>query len=209
MSLPLDLRFTNPTAPLFIDVEADDIETLFVISTTQVSGSQTRGGKSNSQEPQAAQSRKRPREPSSDGATPAPMSVPGSTRPKRPMKAVHRIDLPTPSRTTPNRTSMGPPSSMPMGPPSSISNRVQEPLFLPSLSQLSVQEQQSMEEAGLAGITSMEDLDQLFDDEGLDEEINGFGGASQVIHVADGEDMVFAPTQEPSVERTFKPLFHD
>lgn len=226
MSLPLDLRFTDPTAPLFIDVEADDIETLFVISTTQVSGGaqQTRGAKSNSNSngQQSSQSRKRPREPSSDGA-----SVPGSTtRAKRPLKAVHRVDLPTPSRATPSRTSMGPPSSLPMrppsmGPPSSVPNRpIQEALFLPSLSQLSVQEQQSMEDAGLAGVTNMEDFDELFNDNGLEEEINGFGGSSQFAqipdggaspfaNVPDGEDMVFAPTQEPNVERAFKSLFDD
>lgn len=38
MSLPLDIRFTDPAAPLFIDVEGDNSETLFVISTSQVHG---------------------------------------------------------------------------------------------------------------------------------------------------------------------------
>lgn len=36
LSLSLDLRFTDPSAPLFIDVEGDNTETLFVISTSQV-----------------------------------------------------------------------------------------------------------------------------------------------------------------------------
>lgn len=77
-----------------------------------------------------------------------------------------------------------------------------------------------MEDAGLAGVTNMEDFDELFNDNGLEEEINGFGGSSQFAqipdggaspfaNVPDGEDMVFAPTQEPNVERAFKSLFDD
>ncbi|KAF9010669.1 Rad9-domain-containing protein [Cyathus striatus] len=38
MSLSLDLRFTDPAAPLFIDVEGDSSDILFVISTSQVQG---------------------------------------------------------------------------------------------------------------------------------------------------------------------------
>lgn len=41
MALPLDLRFTDPAAPLFIDIEGDATETLFVIATTQVRGAPT------------------------------------------------------------------------------------------------------------------------------------------------------------------------
>ncbi|OBZ73734.1 Cell cycle checkpoint control protein RAD9A [Grifola frondosa] len=37
-SLPLDIRFTDPSAPLFIDIEGDLSETLFVIATSQVQG---------------------------------------------------------------------------------------------------------------------------------------------------------------------------
>jgi cell cycle checkpoint control protein RAD9A len=39
LSLDLHLRFTDPAAPLFIDVEDEDCNTLFVISTSQVPGS--------------------------------------------------------------------------------------------------------------------------------------------------------------------------
>jgi cell cycle checkpoint control protein RAD9A len=38
LSLDLHLRFTDPAAPLFIDVEDEDCNTLFVISTSQVPG---------------------------------------------------------------------------------------------------------------------------------------------------------------------------
>ena len=41
MALPLDLRFTDPAAPLFIDIEGDATETLFVIFTSQVQGAPT------------------------------------------------------------------------------------------------------------------------------------------------------------------------
>ncbi|KAF9051091.1 hypothetical protein BDZ89DRAFT_524459 [Hymenopellis radicata] len=36
ISVTMDLRFTDPAAPLFIDVESDGLQALFVISTSQV-----------------------------------------------------------------------------------------------------------------------------------------------------------------------------
>ncbi|KAL1744775.1 Rad9/Ddc1, partial [Schizophyllum fasciatum] len=39
MGLPLDLHFTDAAAPLFIDIEGDSLDALFVISTSQVPGS--------------------------------------------------------------------------------------------------------------------------------------------------------------------------
>ncbi|KAL1670054.1 Rad9/Ddc1, partial [Schizophyllum commune] len=39
MGLPLDLHFTDPAAPLFIDIEGDCFDSLFVISTSTVPGS--------------------------------------------------------------------------------------------------------------------------------------------------------------------------
>ncbi|TFY53994.1 hypothetical protein EVG20_g9883, partial [Dentipellis fragilis] len=77
MSLSLDLRFTDPAAPLFIDVEGDSIESLFVISTSQVPGGAHPNSKSNSVSASASaaasgmtasqQSRKRARGGDADG----------------------------------------------------------------------------------------------------------------------------------------------
>ncbi|KAH7888735.1 Rad9-domain-containing protein [Phlebopus sp. FC_14] len=41
MGSTLDLRFTDPAAPLFIDVEGDESDCLFVISTSQIQGAPT------------------------------------------------------------------------------------------------------------------------------------------------------------------------
>ncbi|KAF7376107.1 hypothetical protein MSAN_00025500 [Mycena sanguinolenta] len=76
MSLALELRFTDPAAPLFIDVEDDNADTLFVISTSQVPGAPMPSQAS------TVNSRKRERE-----ETPRDFA-----RIKKPMKAVQRTD---------------------------------------------------------------------------------------------------------------------
>ncbi|KAA1469006.1 hypothetical protein DENSPDRAFT_552806 [Dentipellis sp. KUC8613] len=58
MSLSLDLRFTDPAAPLFIDVEGDSIESLFVVSTSHAPGANANANNANSRSnPSAAASR--------------------------------------------------------------------------------------------------------------------------------------------------------
>ncbi|KAI6149983.1 Rad9-domain-containing protein [Pisolithus thermaeus] len=42
-SSPLELRFTDPAAPLFIGIEGDEFECLFVISTSQIQGTPADG----------------------------------------------------------------------------------------------------------------------------------------------------------------------
>lgn len=59
MSLSLDLRFTDPAAPLYIDVEGDSLEALFVISTSQVHGAVTGAPSQLYQPPSANKKRER------------------------------------------------------------------------------------------------------------------------------------------------------
>ncbi|KAJ7287580.1 hypothetical protein C8J57DRAFT_591326 [Mycena rebaudengoi] len=133
MSLTLDLRFTDPAAPLFIDVDGDNSDTLFVISTSQPPGI-----------PASSQAsvirKKRERE-----ETPRDF-----VRAKKPMKVVQRTDvaalvqadraarsqsrntesMPPPSvppRSYQSRDEDTPDTQMTPGP-----SRTREPLFLPS-----------------------------------------------------------------------------
>ncbi|KZP11597.1 hypothetical protein FIBSPDRAFT_756546 [Athelia psychrophila] len=67
MTLALDMRFTDPASPLFIDVEGDNSETLFIISTSQVAtnslpSSQSTSSGKNTGSRQSSVSLKRSRE---------------------------------------------------------------------------------------------------------------------------------------------------
>jgi cell cycle checkpoint control protein RAD9A len=190
MSLALELRFTDPAAPLFIDVEGDAVDILFVISTSQVPGVPTTSSQRNSQ---VANSKKRDREQSAN-ETP---------RIKKPMKAVQPAGPETlQSRSNSNsRSGSHIPGSMP--PPSFIPNRgisqmpqsqefgrnrvpssfdpppsmrQKEPLFLPS-SQMSAADEEVLRATGL-GVESMDahELADLLEGEG--EEVD-FSFASQ------------------------------
>jgi len=182
MSLAIDIRFTDPAAPLFIDVEGDNSETLFVISTSQVHGAITGAP---SQNFVTSGAKKRERE-----------ETPLELKNKKPMKVVQRVDPRTPSAVhtpgpiPPSRNflagpsqrntsydAMPPPSFIP--PPASLREEApRQPLFLPpSSSQLSAADEAILRSTGL-GIESM-DAEQLADLlEGDGEEV-AFDFASQ------------------------------
>lgn len=160
MSLSLDLRFTDPAAPLFIDVEGDSLEALFVISTSQVHGAVT-GAPSQHYQPPANKKREREEMPAEQN------------RAKKPMKAAQRIErmesLPrssqlasSPATVQPSHRNitMPPPSFVPLA-ASQSQNLPREPLFWPSSSQLSVADEAVLRETGL-GIEDM-DADELAD----------------------------------------------
>ncbi|KAG6866765.1 hypothetical protein C0991_011424 [Blastosporella zonata] len=186
MSLSIDLRFTDPAAPLFMDVEGDNSESLFVISTSQVHGAITG---TPSQNYVAPNMKKREREETSL-----------DLKNKKPMKAVNRMDprMPSVPPFMPHSAGHAPPRSQAalnerreqdtfddaMPPPSFVPQHPetpqkehQEPLFLPSSSQLSTAEEEVLRSTGL-GIESMdaEELAELLDGEG--EEV-AFDFASQ------------------------------
>lgn len=132
MSLPLDMRFTDPTAPLFIDVEGDHLHATFVISTSQVHGAAT----TKKNLAKMAGSLKR----GGDELAPNPVKV------KRPMKAALRTELsPFPQRSESfphsriQRASNTPPHNgegfMEPSPTYEDCTKQTEPLFLPSSSQ--------------------------------------------------------------------------
>ncbi|KAG1742819.1 Rad9-domain-containing protein [Suillus lakei] len=155
MGLCLDLRFTDPAAPLFIDVEGDESECLFVISTSQ-SGGSAAPAPSNSQ----LIARKRP-SPSDEGEGSSRQRS-ETPRIKKPMKAVQRMDARTPDATSTSKAqsdarSMPPPSYIPQHTSGSPQNQMllfpspswnlppdlsrgvtvePEPLFYPQSSQL-------------------------------------------------------------------------
>ncbi|KAK7057232.1 Rad9-domain-containing protein [Favolaschia claudopus] len=219
MSLALDLRFTDPAAPLFIDIEGDNADTLFVISTSQVPGATMP-----SQVSTAANTKKRERE-----ETPRDLA-----RIKRPMKAVQRTDAASiaqadrsasrsqsmattrmagsmPPPPIPNRPSSHPEenSNLQMTPSSS---RPKEPLFLPMSSQMSAVDEQVLRDTGL-GLEDMnaEELHMMLDGEG--EEVDFTGSQlppPAVMETDDPADIEFAATQSSDDHsKGFQPLFED
>lgn len=193
MTLSLDMRFTETAAPLYIDVEGDCTQGLFVIATSQPPGVPIPTSQ-NSYRPMS--NRKRDRE-----ETPI-----DAQRPKRMTKIVSKVDADKAFRTTvQSRQSSHAPDSMP--PPSlhgpgsfrstpvpfhqsslpPISKKVQEqePLFLPS-SQLSVAENNFLKEAGLGDIGTVEELNALLEGDG--EEISFSLSQGQKASTAETED---------------------
>ncbi|KAF9464941.1 Rad9-domain-containing protein [Collybia nuda] len=157
MSLSLNIRFTDPSAPLFIDVEGDSLEALFVISTSQVHGAVT-GAPSQYYQPLANKKRERDETPVDQNRVKKPTkvaqrinkleSLPQSTQVVRPTPVVQRTE---------SDMTMPPPSFIP--PAILPHNPFQEPLFWPSSSQLSAANGVAFQGTGL-GLEYM-DADEL------------------------------------------------
>jgi cell cycle checkpoint control protein RAD9A len=214
MSLTLDLRFTDPAAPLFIDIEGDNSESLFVISTSQVHGSTTGVP---TQHYQPSNNRKRERQ-----------DTPTEVRNKKPMKAVQVVDRPSHSlpRATPaavHRSSQEASSSRVLSRPNH--GVPAEPLFLPTSSQLSVAHEEAIRSSGL-GVEYMDadELAQMLDGEGEEvafdfssqKPLNEVRQTSQEGHTRDEteysdsfdlqiEEGDFEPTQIPDNARVSLP----
>ena len=154
MSLSLDLRFTDPAAPLFIDIEGDATETLFVISTSQAEGVPT-ATQTNNSSPLNSNLKKREREWTSSQ----------TSRIKKPMKVVQPtgpeglIDGSSARSESRAPGSIPPPSVIPRISFSQISHphgdnhndsleRKGEPLFLPS-SQMSAADEELLRSTNL------------------------------------------------------------
>ncbi|KAJ3999627.1 Rad9-domain-containing protein [Lentinula boryana] len=228
--LGLDIRFTDPAEPLFIDVEGDNFETLFVISTSQPPGSVAQARLA------PPGTKKRLRE-----DTPA-----NSARLKKPMKVVQsatdRASLArdnTPACNTNSSSRQMPPPAIPVTPTpnhacqqsltpqmaytraTSKSSRQEPPLFLPGSSQVSVSDEAALRESGL-GIEQMsvEEFSEML--EGHEEEVNVEGlppnslspEGQNVTIVEEEDEPNFTPTQSEGTSihdnsRAFYPLFED
>jgi len=167
MALTMDLRFTDPSAPLFIDVQGDEVDTLCVISTSQIHGIPAPAP------PQAINGRKRPH--NSNGEYDQSDQRSETSRARRPMRAAQRTSTPCSSapRTQSDARSMPPPSFLPphvspvdygraaradylegSGLEDTSYGREQSPLFYP-LSQMSATEAEQVRASGL-GIENMD-----------------------------------------------------
>ena len=218
MTLPLDLRFTDPAAPLFIDIEGDATEALFVISTSQVPGAPTTAQTNNCNFGSNSNPKKREREQSSSQPP----------RIKKPMKVVQPAGLIVRSSST-SRSESRAPGSMP--PPSiiprinlsphsqgrnhndttSLSERKNEPLFLPS-SQMSAADEELLRSTGL-GIEAMDaqELADILEGEGEEVDFSHMSQPPKALHdemQVDGpesfelvEDAILDATQSDDITR--------
>ncbi len=168
MEAILDVRFTDPTAALYVDVLSDSIEGLFAMSTSRVPGapapppgavpSQARSaGSSGSAEGRA---RKRPRE--EDAAS----------RHRTPAKVVERVEpaarftrqasaarVPTLSYASAGRPHSLPPHNSP-----------EEPLFPPG-SQMTAADQEALHASGFRGMDA-DEFNAMMEDEGEEVGLN-------------------------------------
>jgi len=169
------MQFTDTLAPLFIDVEGDCTQGLFVIATSQPPGVPIPTSQ-NSYRPMSSY-RKRERE-----ETPIDIN-----RPNRAMKIVRKVEADAISRNIvqSREHSQIPEFALPLCPPGSSSRssppvllqpsqhsipsgiplEKEEPLFLPS-SQLTIAENNFLKEAGLGDIETLGDLNALLEGEG-------------------------------------------
>lgn len=174
MTLPLDMQFTDTLAPLFIDVEGDCTQGLFVIATSQPPGVPIPTSQNNYR-PMSSY-RKRERE-----ETPIDIN-----RPSRAMKIVRKVEAVEADAISGNivqsrEHSQIPDFVPPLCPPGPSSHSTspalrqpsrrsillekEVPLFLPS-SQLTVAENNFLKEAGLGDIETLGDLNALLEGEG-------------------------------------------
>ena len=168
MEAILDVRFTDPSAALYVDVLSDGIEGLFAMSTSRVPGapapppgavpSQARSaGTSGSAEGRA---RKRPRE--EDVAASrhrAPAKVVERVEPARSTRQASGAQVPTSSHASAGRPHSLPPHNSP-----------EEPLFLPG-SQMTAADQEALHASGL-GNMDVDEFNAVMEDEGVEVGLN-------------------------------------
>ncbi|PPQ63670.1 hypothetical protein CVT24_004555 [Panaeolus cyanescens] len=226
MSASMDFRFTDPAAPLFIDIEGDSMGALFVISTSQV-----HTGHTATQSTAAGGNNKKRERPQSANETP---------RIRKSMKAAMPVQLDSHKRPEGSRAgssisgSMPPPSTIPQStiarPPTQLLTRHEEgddPLFLPS-SQMSDAQREILRSTGL-GLENMtvEELTEMMEDEGVEvdfsqpmtqprayDTVPKKGDARMDVDAPQSSDFLddgsYLATQESQdASRTFQPLFDD
>ncbi|KAJ4468129.1 Rad9-domain-containing protein [Lentinula aciculospora] len=172
--LGLDIRFTDPTEPLFIDVEGDNFETLFVISTSQPPGSATQthlastDSKKRSREDTPADSARFKKSMKVVQSTTDRASLARDTTPARSTLSLSKQMLPPANPATPTSNHVSNYQSSHAPHLASTSKLSQElPLFLPGSSQLSILDEAALRESGL-GIEHMtaEEFDNMLEAKG-------------------------------------------
>ncbi|KAH9992741.1 Rad9-domain-containing protein [Russula compacta] len=202
MEAVLDVRFTDPAAALYVDVQSDSIESLFAMSTSLVPGAPASPAAVRSQARSAglsgsAQGHKRPREEA-------------AARHRTPAKVVERV---APAAFT--RRSPGPRSPVPSHAPAvrrpslPVRHLQEESLFLPG-SQMSAADKEALHASGL-GDMDADEFNAMMQDEGeevglnldtsnvpapdLDLDGQGQGHGQGVAHFEDDIESEVGPTQ--------------
>jgi len=167
MEAILEVRFTDPAAALYVNVQSDSIESLFAMSTNSVPGAPA---------PPAAAVPSQARSAGSSG------SVQGRATRKRPRAeamARHRTPAKVVQRVAPaalTRRSPGARLSTPSQPPAvrrsslAVSQPREEPLFLPG-SQMSAADKEALNASGL-GDMDADEFHAMMEDEGEEVGLN-------------------------------------
>jgi cell cycle checkpoint control protein RAD9A len=166
MEAVLNVRFTDPAAPLCVNVQSDSIESLFAMSTSRVPGApeppeSTVPRQTRSAEPSgSAQGRRMNKRPADE-----------TTMRRTPAKVVQRVSPPALARralgTQPPAPSHAPASHQPSHP---IRHPREEPLFLP-VSQMSAADKEALHASGL-GDMDADEFNAMMEDEGEEVGLN-------------------------------------
>ena len=167
MEAVLNVRFTDPAAALYVNVQSDSIESLFAMSTSRVPGAPeppdaTVPRQTRSAEPSGSVQGRRTNKRPSDETT---------MRRRTPAKVVQRVSPQALAR----RTSGAPPSAPSHAParhqPShAMRHPREEPLFLPG-SQMSAADKEALHASGL-GDMDADEFNAMMEDEGEEVGLN-------------------------------------
>jgi cell cycle checkpoint control protein RAD9A len=171
MEAILDVRFTDPAAALYVDVQSDSIEGLFAISTSRVPGAPTPPAVAAPSQVHPAGSsgsaqvhvRKRPRE---DSAAPRHRTTPAKVVERvGPSAHPRRVQAPPPPPSIPSHASQGARlSSLP------VRQTPEGPLFLPE-SQMSAADREALHASGL-GDMDADEFNAMMEDDGEEVGLN-------------------------------------
>ncbi|KAF8488856.1 Rad9-domain-containing protein [Russula emetica] len=224
MEAVLNVRFTDPAAALYVNVQSDGIESLFAMSTSRVPGAPelpegTAPSQTHSAEPSgSAQGRRTNKRPSDE-----------TTMWRRtPAKVVQRVSPPALARgasgAQPSAPSHAPARHQPSHP---IRHPREEPLFLPG-SQMSTADKEALHASGL-GDMDVDEFNAMMEDDGEEVGLNldppladapipsssiwtwtknkDYGQG--VNRFEDEIESEMGPTQSDESGKAFRPLFDD
>lgn len=170
MEAVLNVRFTDPAAPLYVNVQSDSIESLFAMSTSRVPGAPgapeppegTVPRQTHSAEPSGSAQGRRSNKRPSDETT---------MRRRTPAKVVQRVSPPALARRAsgaqPSAPSHVPARHQPSHP---IRHPRKEPLFLP-VSQMSAADKEALQASGL-GDMDADEFNAMMEDDGEEVGLN-------------------------------------